>query len=97
MAFSENLDVFLADFGVACTIGAATIKAILDQPDQVEELGNASGISREYELTARTSDLQNANVARGSTVVIASQSYTVRRAPTQIADGAFSSVLMSKP
>ena len=35
MAITEDLDRFLADFGVSCTAGAVTAKGILDMPGEV--------------------------------------------------------------
>jgi hypothetical protein len=41
MALTEDLDIFLADFGVSCTAGAVTANGILDMPSQV--LGERHG------------------------------------------------------
>ena len=35
MALTEDLDIFLADFGVSCTAGATTAKGIFDMPGEV--------------------------------------------------------------
>ena len=63
MAFVENPDAFLGDFGVKCRIGSgAYFKGILDQaPDDV--IAGGMAISREYELVAKTSDVTNPKLA----------------------------------
>ena len=35
MPITEDLDVYLADFGVSCTAGATTAKGIFDMPGEV--------------------------------------------------------------
>ena len=54
MEISEDQTVYLADFGVSCTSGGTTAKAILEQPDLV--LAGNQIISTDYQLTARVSD-----------------------------------------
>jgi hypothetical protein len=93
MALLEDLGAFLADFGVPCVAGASQFLALLDQPDEILDLGHASAHSRQYLITYRTSD---ATLTRGATVAVNSVAYTVREAPRQVDDGAFSRCLLSK-
>jgi len=51
MAITEDLGIFLADFGVSCTAGAVTALGILDMPSQV--LANGMVLSTDYTLTAK--------------------------------------------
>jgi hypothetical protein len=90
---AEDFDAFLADFGVACVAGAVTFMGVLDQPDELVEFQRANAHSREYELTYRTAV---ATLTRGQTLTVAGVAYTVREAPRQVDDGAFSRVLLSK-
>lgn len=93
MAFTEDLDVFLADMGVACVFGASSFKGLLDQPDEILSLPRADAHSRQYELTYITSQ---ATLTRGQAGTVGGVAYTVREAPRQVDDGAFSAVLLSK-
>lgn len=91
--FAEDLDVFLADFGVPCQAGATAFVALLDQPDEVMDVGRAAGVSRQYQLTYRTDAV---TLTRNQAVTVNGVAHTVREAPKQLDDGAFSQVLTSK-
>ena len=93
MAFVENPDAFLGDFGVKCRIGSgAYFKGILDQaPDDV--IAGGMAISREYELVAKTSDVSSAS--RGTAITVDSVNYTVRE-NLPVDDATFSELLLSK-
>lgn len=93
MAIVEDLAAYLADFGVPCSAGAVTFTGLLDQPDELMEFQRASAHSREYELTYRTAALA---LGRDTAVTVNGVAFTVREAPRQIDDGAFSRVLLSK-
>jgi hypothetical protein len=74
MALTEDLDIFLADFGVSCTAGAVTALGILDMPSQV--LADGMVLSTDYTLMAKASDF--GNLSRGSSITVATVAYTVR-------------------
>jgi hypothetical protein len=93
VAFAEDLSVFLADFGVPCIAGAASFLGILDQPDEIEQLGYAPVQSTDYALMYTT---VQATLRRGDAITVNNVAYTVREAPRQQGDGAFSRVLLSK-
>lgn len=98
MALVEDLDAFLADWGVICsTASTPQFLGMVDQPDQLMDLQRVSAHSRQYELTYVTSSV---SLARDMPVTVtegpAAGSYTVREAPRQVDDGAFSTVLLSK-
>jgi hypothetical protein len=93
MAFAEDLDVFLADFGVPCIAGAAQFMALLDQPDEVLDLQRVSVQSRQFELTYRT---DAATLTRGQALTVDGTAYTVREAARQVGDGKFSRCILSR-
>jgi hypothetical protein len=92
MAFPELPDAFLNEFGVNCRIGSgAVFLGILDSPMDV--IAGGMALSREYLLTAKTSDVSTA--ARGTSITVDSASYTVRE-NRPVDDGVFSELLLSK-
>lgn len=93
MSFTEDLDVFLSDFGLACIAGSVSFVGILDQADEIIDLTRANAHTRQYMLTYKTSAV---TLARDQAVTVNAVAYTVREAPRQIDDGAFSHVLLSK-
>lgn len=84
MALTENLDAFLADFGVSVTAGAVSALGILDMP--MEVLAGDQVLSTDYTLTARSSDF--GDLIYGSEVNVNGVPYTVRETRL-IDDGAF--------
>jgi len=93
MALSETLAFLNTDeFGVTCQIGAgASFVGILDSP--VDVIAGGMALSREYLLTAKTSDVSSAT--RGTSITVGGSSYTVRE-NRAIDDGIFSELLLSK-
>jgi hypothetical protein len=80
---TEDLSLFLQDFGVSCTAGAVTALGILDMPSQV--LAGDMVLSTDYTLTAKASDF--GSLKYGDAITVAGTAYTVRE--TQyIDDGA---------
>lgn len=84
MALTENLDAFLADFGVSVTAGAVSALGILDMP--MEVIAGDQVLSTDYTLTARASDF--GDLVYGSEVNVNGVPYTVRETRL-IDDGAF--------
>jgi len=84
MTLTENLDAFLADFGVSVTAGAVSALGILDMP--MEVLAGDQVLSTDYTLTARASDF--GDLIYGSEVNVNGVPYTVRETRL-IDDGAF--------
>jgi hypothetical protein len=74
MAFTENLEVFLADFGVSCSAGAVSALGILDMPGQV--LMDGAVVNTDYTLTARAVDF--GSLLYGDSIVVNSDLYSVR-------------------
>lgn len=84
MAFAEDLDIFVADFGVSCTAGATTVNGILDMPSQV--ISDGMVLTTDFTLTARASAF--GSLIRGNSITVDSVAYTVREVML-IDDGKF--------
>jgi riboflavin synthase alpha subunit len=91
MALSEDLSVFLTDFGVSCTSGAVTALGILDMPGQV--LADGMVISTDYQLTAKASDF--GALKYNDSISVDGVAYTVRDTRL-IDDGRFCEVSLMK-
>lgn len=91
MAITEDLDIFLADFGVSCTAGAVTANGILDMPSQI--LSDGMVLSTDYTLTARASNF--GTLIRGSSITVDGVAYTVRETML-IDDGKFVQIALQK-
>jgi len=91
MAITEDLDIFLADFGVSCTAGAVTANGILDMPSQI--LSDGMVLSTDYTLTARASNF--GSLIRGNSITVDSVVYTVRETML-IDDGKFVQIALQK-
>lgn len=89
--FSENLDVFFADFGVPVTDGATTTTGVLDMPSEV--IAGGMVITTDYALTIRSSVYPNLKYADPLTVD--GVAYTVREVRAQD-DGVMSVVYLQK-
>ena len=80
------------EFGVTCQIGSGDdFVGILDSPMDV--IAGGMALSREYLLTAKTSDVSA--LTRGSSITVASATYTVRE-NRPVDDGLFSELLLTK-
>jgi len=84
MALTEDLSIFLEDFGVSCTAGAVSALGILDMPTQV--LAGDQVLSTDYMLTARAADF--GDLLYGSEISVNGVPYTVRETML-LDDGAF--------
>ena len=91
MAITEDLDVFLADFGVSCTAGATTAKGILDMPSQVVSDGMV--LTTDYTLTTRASNF--GSLVRGNSITVDGTSYTVRETML-LGDGKFVQIALQR-
>ena len=90
---AENLDAFLAHFGVPCLADSVPFLGLLDQPDELQQLARVGAHTRQYELTYRSDAVA---LVRDQAVVVKGVPHQVREAPRQIGDGAFSRVLLSR-
>ena len=91
MAISEELDAFVADFGVSCTAGSTTANGVLDMPSQI--ISDGMVISTDYTLTARTTAF--GSLVSGDSITVDGTAYTVRETML-IDDGAFVEISLQK-
>ncbi len=91
MAFTEDLNIFLADFGVTCTSGAVTALGILDMPSQI--ISDGMVLSTDFTLTAKATDF--GALIRGAAITVDSVGYTVRETML-IDDGQFVQIALQK-
>ena len=91
MALSEDLNVFLDDFGVSCTAGVVTALGILDMPSQI--ISGDLVLSTDYTLTARAADF--GGLKYGDSITVATIAYQVRETRL-IDDGAFVEIGLQK-
>jgi hypothetical protein len=88
---TEDLDLFLEDFGVTCTAGAVTAKGILDMPSQV--VADGMVLTTDYKVTCRTSVF--GTLKYGDSITVDGASYTVRE-NMLIDDGKFCEIMLQK-
>ncbi len=88
---TENLDVFLADFGVSVTAGAITGVGLFDMPTQV--IADGMVLTSDYTLTAKTSDF--GGVSYGDAITVDGTAYQVREV-RRLDDGKFCEIGLSK-
>jgi hypothetical protein len=91
MAFTENLDVFLADFGVSVTAGAVSGLGLLDMPGEL--VADGMIITTDYSLRCEASKF--GDLIYGAAVTVNSVSYQVRE-NRLIEDGAFCLLTLQK-
>jgi hypothetical protein len=91
MAFSEPLDLFLADFGLPVTAGAITGVGILDMPTQV--VADGMVLTSDYSLTAKTADF--GGLLYGDGITVDGVNYQVREV-RKLDDGQFCEISMMK-
>lgn len=91
MAFSEDLSVFLADFGQACTLAGVPVTAIMDT---VSFEDPETGVISEGPSALLTS--AQAGAATNRPFTAGGVSYTVRRVLRQPPDGAFTRLVLAR-
>ena len=91
MALSEDLTVFLEDFGVSCTAGAISALGILDMPSQI--ISGDMVLSTDYSLTVRTADF--GGLLYGDGITVGGINYQVREV-RRLDDGAFCEIALQR-
>ena len=91
MAFTENLDAFLADFGVTVTSGAVSGIGILDMPGEL--VADGMIISTDYSLRCEASKF--GGLIYGAAMTVDGVNYQVRE-NRLIEDGKFCSITLLK-
>lgn len=90
---------FMGDFGVPCLAlpegggQAVPFTGMLDQPSALLSMGLTAAHSQQYELRYITAKV---TLKRDQAVTVSGVAYTVREAPRQVGDGAFSTVMLSR-
>jgi hypothetical protein len=91
MAISEDLTVFLNDFGVSCTAGAISALGILDMPSQV--ISGDMVLTTDYSLTARAADF--GGLLFGDGITVDGVNYQVREV-RKLDDGALVEIALQR-
>lgn len=91
MAFIEELDLFLTDFGVPVSAGAVTGVGVLDMPSQV--VADGMVLTTDYKLTVKTSVF--GGLLYGDGVTVDGVNYQVREA-MKVDDGKFTELMLTK-
>ena len=91
MAFTENLDVFLADFGVSVTAGAVSGFGILDMPGEL--VADGMIITTDYSLRCEASKF--GGLIYGAAMAVDGVNYQVRE-NRLIEDGKFCEITLLK-
>ena len=91
MAFTEDLDIFLADFGDAVEYQGVLYKGILEQPDEI--IADGVVLTTDYELTVKTVDL--GTLAFDTQIEVSNIKYKVRNV-RKIDDGTLCKISLTK-
>jgi hypothetical protein len=91
MALTEDLSMFLADFGVTVTSGAVSGMGILDMPSQI--VADGMVLTTDYRLTVKTSEF--GGLIYGAGVTVDGVNYQVREA-MKIDDGQFTELMLTR-
>jgi hypothetical protein len=91
MAFTEDLSVFVADFGVSVSAGGRTGLGILDMPSEM--VADGVVLTTDYQLTIVTSDFNS--FTSGDSVTVDGVSYKVR-SPELMDDGKFTKLMLMR-
>ena len=88
---TEDLSLFLNDFGVTVTSGAVSGMGILDMPSQI--VADGMVLTTDYRLTVRTSEF--GGLIYGAGVTVDGVNYQVREA-MKIDDGQFTELMLTR-
>lgn len=91
MALTEDLNLFLQDFGVSCTAGSVTAMGILDMPSQI--ISGDMVLSTDYALTARAADF--GGLLYGDGITVDGVNYQVREV-RKLDDGAMVEIALQR-
>lgn len=84
--FAEDLNFFLADFGVPASCNDHVATVLFDRPD-ADILGERVKTTK-YQITFRTADFPD--MKHGDPMMVQGKQYAVITGPNAIDDGAFS-------
>lgn len=94
MAFAENPDIFLKEFGVPCVFAARTFQGIFDKPDEMMNMAGVNVLSTMYVCIVKTSDVVASVIKSGTTGTVGGVSYAVRDV-LMLDDGTFTQLTLS--
>jgi hypothetical protein len=83
MAFTEDMSVFFADFGVPAVFGAQSATVILDQPDG--QIFDGQLVTGDPSMVYISGELEG--LAKGGVVTIDGTDYRVTQPPERVQDG----------
>lgn len=89
MSFTEDLSIFVSDFGDAGTLDGSSVRGIFDAPAVTPGLGDITAAAAEPQFQLPTASVPAA--AFGKTLVIPQGTFTVRE---HIPDGTGMSLLL---
>lgn len=92
---TENLSVFMRDFGQPCTANGRSFTGILDAPDDTLNMGGVNVLSTMYVLQAAAADVLAAGIVSGTAITVGSTAFVVRDV-LSLEDGAFNQLTLSK-
>lgn len=93
--FDENLDTFLAEFGVPCSASGRSFLGILDKPDESLSMAGVNVLSTMYVCTVKTSEAMAASLASGRAITVNGTVFEIRDVMLED-DGAFTKLTLSK-
>jgi hypothetical protein len=96
--FTENLDIFLREFGKPCIVAGFPDKPFLgipEQPDVEVRVGGFNSKSTMYAVLVKSSVVAALDIKFGTSMTVDGVAYTVRE-PEQLDDGAFTQINMTK-
>lgn len=91
----EDLDVFLEEHGVACSVGGVDFVGIKDEPDEQLSLGMVAAQSTMTTLLVKSTVVAARGIKAGVAVVVAGAPYVARN-PVKVDDGAFCQIPLTK-
>lgn len=92
--FDEDLDVFLEDHGVPCSVAGSDFTGIKDEPDEQLSVG-VGALSTMTTVLVKSSVVAALGIKAGVAIVVAGVQYVARN-PVRLDDGAFSQVPLTK-
>lgn len=91
----EDLDVFLEEHGVRCSVAGVDFVGIKDEPDEQLSVGMVGALSTMTTLLVKSTVIASLGIKAGVAVVVAGVQYVARN-PVKVDDGAFCQVPLTK-
>jgi hypothetical protein len=91
----EDLDLFLEEHGLRCSVGGTDFIGIKDEPDEQLQVGMLGVQSAMTTLLVKSAIIAALGIKSGVTVLVDGVAYQARN-PAKLDDGAFCQVPLSK-